>query len=103
MNQIFKYNSNAKYSIKDLKGGYNNNNFSLLDAYLNRKGPNVKIHLLNIFKDHHIVAKSCPMAVSCSKCLLSNALLMTFLNSYGKYKPKLNKYFYMMYHCQLKL
>ena len=34
MNTIFKYNTNAKYSTKDLKGGYNSNNFSLLEYIL---------------------------------------------------------------------
>ena len=57
MNTIFKYNANAKYSTNNLKGGYNSNNFSLLDIYLDEKGPSVKIQLLNILKDHHIEAK----------------------------------------------
>ena len=57
MNTIFKHNANAKYSTKDLKGGSNSNNFSLLDVYLNEKGALVKIQLSNIFKDHHIVAQ----------------------------------------------
>ena len=56
MNTIFKYNANAKYSTKDLKGGYNSNNFSLLDLYLDEKGTSVKIQLPNI----HIVAKPRP-------------------------------------------
>ena len=34
MNTIFSYNTNAKYSTKDLKGEHNNINFSLLDIYL---------------------------------------------------------------------
>ena len=34
MNMIFKYNANAKYLTKGLKGGYNSNNFSLFDVYL---------------------------------------------------------------------
>ena len=37
MNTIFKYNANAKYSTKDLKGGYNSNNFSLQGLYLDEK------------------------------------------------------------------
>ena len=37
MNTIFKYNANAKYSTKGLKGGYNSNNFLFLDAYLDEK------------------------------------------------------------------
>ena len=60
MNTIFKCNSNAKYSTKDLKGGYDSNNFLLLDVYLDEKGPSVKIQLPNIFKDHHIVAQPRP-------------------------------------------
>ena len=51
MNTIFKHNVNAKYSTKDLKGGYNSNNLSLLDVFLDEKGTFVKIQLLNIFKD----------------------------------------------------
>ena len=57
MNTIFKYNSNARYLTKYLKGGYKSNDFLLLDLYLNEKGPSVKIQLLNIFKYHRIVAK----------------------------------------------
>ena len=33
----------AKYSTKDLKGGYNGNNFSVLDIYPSEKGQPVKI------------------------------------------------------------
>ena len=55
---IFKYNVNAQYSTKDLKGGYNSINFSLLDIYLDEKGPSVKIQFSNIFKDHHIVVQT---------------------------------------------
>ena len=57
MKPTIKYNSHAKYLTKDLRSGYNNNNFSLLDPYLNKKGPSVIINLLNIFKDHHIVTE----------------------------------------------
>ena len=64
---IFKYNANAKYSTKDLKGGYNSNSFSLLDVYLDEKGTSVKIQLLNLFKDHHIVAQPTPTTVGCDK------------------------------------
>ena len=60
MSVIFKYNANAKYSTKDLKGGYNSNKFSLLDVYLDEKKTSVKIQLPNIFRDHHIVAKPRP-------------------------------------------
>ena len=41
MNSIFKYNANAKYSTKDLRGGQNSNNFSLIDVYLDKKEPSV--------------------------------------------------------------
>ena len=63
MKTIFKYNANAKYLTKDLKGGYNSNDFSLLNICLDEKGPSVKIQLLNIFKDHHIVTKLSPATV----------------------------------------
>ena len=63
MNTIFKYNANAKYLNKDLKGVYNSNNFSLLNVYLDEKGPSVKIQLSNIFKDHQIVAKQSTTSV----------------------------------------
>ena len=102
MNTIFTNNTNAKYSTKDLKYRYNNINFSLLDIYLDEKGPSAKIQLLNIFKDHHIVAKPSTTSVGCDKWPLSNALWMKFYNRYGKYKPELNEYFYM-YQCQLNI
>ena len=56
MNTIFQYNAKARYSTNDLKGGYNCNNFSSLDVYLNEKGTTIKTQLPDIFKDHHIVA-----------------------------------------------
>ena len=43
MNAIFKDNDNEKYLTKDLNGGYNDNIFLVLDIYLNKKGPSVKI------------------------------------------------------------
>ena len=46
MNPIFRYNRSAKYSTNDLKGGYSSNSFSLLDVYVDEKGPTVKIQLL---------------------------------------------------------
>ena len=95
MNTIFSYNVNAKYSTKDLKGGYNSINFSLLDIYLDEKGPSVKIQLLNIFKDHHIVAKRSTAAVGYDEWPLSNALWMKFYDSHCKYKPELIEYFHM--------
>ena len=100
MNTIFKYNANAKYSTNNLKGGYNSNNFSLLDIYLDEKGPSVKIQLLNIFKDHHIEAKPSLTTVGYAKWPLSNSLWTKFYNGHGKYWPELNGYFHM-YRCQL--
>ena len=91
MSTIFIYNANAKYSTKDLKGGHNNINFSLLDG----KGPSVKIQLLNIFKDHHIVAQTSPTAVGYDEWPLFSSLWMKFYNSHSKYKPELNEYFHM--------
>ena len=100
MNTIFSYNANAKYSTKDLKGGYNNINFSLLDIYLDEKGPPVKIQLSNIFKDHRIVAKPRNTSVGYDEWPLSNALWIKFHDGHGKYKPELKEYFHM-YRCQL--
>ena len=74
MNTIFSYNANANYSSKDLKGVHNSINFSLLDIYLDEKGPSVKIQLSNIFNDHHIVAKQNTMAVGYDEWPLSNTL-----------------------------
>ena len=100
MNTIFKYNANAKYSTKDLKGSYNSNNSSLLDVYLDEKGTSVKIQLPNIFKDHHIVAQPTPTTVGYDEWPLSLALWGKFCNSHGKCKPELNEYFHM-YQFQL--
>ena len=74
MNTIFKYNANAKYSVKDLRGGHDSNNFLLLDVFLNEKGPSVKIQQPNTFKDHHIVAKPSTTMVGHDEWLLSLAL-----------------------------
>ena len=60
MDTIFKYNANAKYLTKDLKGAYNSSNFSLIDVYFDEKGSSIKIQLPNIFKDHRIIAKPKP-------------------------------------------
>ena len=95
MNTIFEYNGNAKYSTKDLKGRYNSNNFSLLNIYLDEKGPSVKIQLPNIFKDHHIVAQPRPTTVGYDQWPLSLALWRIFYNSHGKYQPELNECFHM--------
>ena len=98
MDTIFKYNANAKYLTKDLKGAYNSSNFSLLDVYLDEKGSSIKIQLPNIFKDHHIIAKPKP-TIAGDEWPLSLTLWRKFY-SHGKYKSELNKYFYM-YWCQL--
>ena len=78
MNRIFKYNANAKYSTKDLKGGYDSNNFSLLDVYLDEKGPLVKIQLPNICKDHRILAQPTPTMLGYDEWPLSLALWRGF-------------------------
>ena len=83
-------------SENDLRGGYNSNNFSLLDE----KGPSVKIQLLNMFKDHHFVVKPSHIAVGFGEWLSFNALWLKFYNSHGKYRPELNEYFHM-YEYQL--
>ena len=100
MNTIYKYNANVKYSTNYLKDGYNSNNFSLLDVYLDEKGTSVKNQLPNIVKDHHIVAQPIPTTVGYNEWPLSLTLWKDFYNSYGKYKPELNEYFYM-YRYQL--
>ena len=99
MSTIFKYNTNGKYSTKDLKGGYNSNNFSLLNVYLDEKGTSVKIQLPNIFRDRNIVAKP-KSATDGDEWPLSLALWRKFHNSHGKYKPELNEHFHM-YRFQL--
>ena len=95
MNTIFKYNFNAKYSVKDLRSEHNSNNFSLLDAQLDEKGPSVKIQRPNIFKDNYIAAKPSPTTVGYDEWPLSIALWRKFYNGHGKYKPELNEYFHM--------
>ena len=95
MNTMSKFNANAKYSVKDLRGGHNSNNFSLLGVYLDEKGPSMKIQLPNIFKDYHIVAKPGPTTVGYDEWPLSNSFWTKFYNSHGKYKPELNEYFHM--------
>ena len=75
LNLTFKYYENIKYSTNFLKGGYTENNFSVLDVYLNGKKWSVKIKLLNIFKDGHIAAKLGTAAVGYDEwSSLSNVL-----------------------------
>ena len=74
--------------------GYNSNNFSFLDVYLDEKEPSVKIHLRNTYLRY-------PSAtVAYDEWPLSLSLWREFYNSHGKYKPELNEYFHM-YQCQL--
>ena len=100
MKTIFKYNANAKYSSKDLEGGYRSNDFSLLDVYLDEKETSLKIQLPNIFKDHHILAQPKPTATGYDEWPLSLALWRKLYNSHHTYKPELNEFFHM-YRCQL--
>ena len=100
MNTIFNHNANAKYSTKDLRGGHNSNNFSLLDLYLDEKRLSLNNHLPNIFKDHHIVTKPSPTTVGYDEWPLFIALWTKCYKSHGKYRPELNEYFHM-YRCQL--
>lgn len=51
-------NGNGKYSVEDLKGGYTGNDFLLLEVYRNEKVSSIKIQLLIVLKDHHIVTKA---------------------------------------------
>ena len=90
VNTIFKYNANAKYSTKDIQGGYNGNNFSLLDVHVDEKGKSVKTQLPNIFRDHHITAKPKPTTAG-DEWPLSLALWRKCYNSHGKCKPELNE------------
>ena len=100
MKTIFKYNANAKYSSKDLEGGYRSNDFSLLDVYLDEKETSLKIQLPNIFKDHHILAQPKPTTTGYDEWPLSLALWRKLYNSHDIYKPELNEFFHM-YRCQL--
>ena len=70
-----------------------------MDLYLDEKGPSVKIQLLIIFKDHHVVAYSGTTATGHDRWLLSNVLWMKFYNVHGKYKAELSKYFQMNRCC----
>ena len=98
MNAIFKHNVTAKYLTKYLKGGYNSNNFSLLNVCLDEKGTSVKIQLPNIFKDHHIIAKAKP-TIAGDELPLSLTIWRKFYNNHGKYRPELKEYFHMC-RCQ---
>ena len=101
MGATFKYNSNAKYSTKDLKGVYNSRSFSLLDIYLDEKRTSIKIQLPNIFKDHYNVAKPKPTTAG-DECPLSLALWRKFHNRHGKYRPEFNEHF-QIYRCHVNV
>ena len=73
MDPTFKYIDNVKYSTKDLKGGYNGNDFLVLDVYLNKEGPPAKIQLPNIIKYHHIVPPLSITTIGYDEWPLSNA------------------------------
>ena len=64
------------------------------------KGPSVKIQLLDIFKDHHIVAQSGPTTVGYDEWPLSNVLWIKSYWPWYKYKPELSEHF-RMYRSQL--
>ena len=57
MNTLFNDNANAKYSTKDLKGGYRQQHLFIAESTLRWEKTLVKIQLQNIFKDHHIAAQ----------------------------------------------
>ena len=61
-----------------MQSGFSDNNFSVLDVYLNEKGPSAKIKLLNLFKAHHIVAYSGSTAVGYNRSTLPNVLWMKY-------------------------
>ena len=63
LNLIFKYNGYTKYSVKDLKIGILVTILNEKGVCLNEKGLSVKIQLLNIFRDNHIVSKSGPTTI----------------------------------------
>ena len=86
--------------LKILRGRHSSNNFSLLDVYLDKKGPSVKIQLINIFRDHHIVAKPTPTIVGYDEWPLSIALRRRVYNNHGKRKLELSEYSHK-YQCQL--
>lgn len=90
MKLIFKYNRNALYLTRDLKERYAGNYFSVLDIYLNEKVQSVKIHFLNIFKDHDTVAELSLTAIYYDRWSLSNDLWIKFYRDHGKYDPELS-------------
>ena len=88
----FRYNGDAKYSVKDQKDKYKGNKFSVSNFIieLNKKRPSVKIQSLNIFKDHQIVAYSGHTAIGYDRWPLSNALWTKFNSGHGKCKSKIS-------------
>ena len=63
MKSRFKYSNNTEDSIKNLKGGYTDDDFRVSDVYMIEKGLFVKTQLLDIFKDHHIVVWASPTTI----------------------------------------
>ena len=59
----------------------------------------LKIQLLNVFKDHHIVAQLSVIVAGSDEWPLSNVLWTIFDNSHGQNRSESNEYFYM-YQCQ---
>ena len=84
MNTTFKYNANAKHSTKDLRGGHNSNNFSLVGLHLDGKGPSVKIQLHQISLRISHFDKTKHVTVGYDEWPLSIALWTKFYNSHGK-------------------
>ena len=82
MNPIFKYNRKVNYSTKDLKGGNTDDNFLILDVYLNVKRPSIKIQL-HIFKDDHYVGSAGSSSIGYDRWLLSKAHLNKFYNDWS--------------------
>ena len=77
MNQIFKYNGNAKCSAKSLK-----------------------VHILAMdfwFWRYCSMKKDCQLK---SSCWISNVVSKRFYDGHGKYSPELSRYF-IMRRCQL--
>ena len=82
MNPIFKYIGNAKYSTKNLEGGYTGKKILVLKVYLNEKGSSLTIQLMNTW-----IPKSGLTAVGYDEWPLSNALWTKIYNGHNKYRP----------------
>ena len=74
MNPIFKYNSNAKYSTKHLKGGHNTDDFSLLDVYLivmveYKPELNEYFHMYRCQLNFAMFCATSALGFACTQCL----------------------------------